>query len=226
MTRIVGGAARGFRLRVPESGTRPTSDRAREAVFSSLESLRGPWAGAVVLDLYAGSGALGLEALSRGAAHVDLVESDRAAASVLTMNVAAVQGADGVEGTAQLHASTVQRWLARAAGPHAAGRRAAGPYDVVFCDPPYSTPPDEVAEVLSRLVGALADDTVLADHGALADHGTLADDAVLVVERAHRGPSWVWPPGLVALRDRAYGDAHLWIGGAEDSWGASGSEGQ
>lgn len=187
MTRIIGGAARGRRLGVPDTGTRPTSDRAREAVFSSLESLRGPWVGAAVVDLYAGSGALGLEALSRGAAHVDLVESDRAAARVLEANATAVQGVDGVRGAAQVHAVTAHRWLARAAGP----------YDVVFCDPPYSTPSDEVAEVLSGVIGALA------------------DDAVLVVERPHRGPPWLWPPGLVALRDRAYGEAHLWIGGVE-----------
>jgi 16S rRNA (guanine966-N2)-methyltransferase len=189
VTRIIGGAARGHRLRVPETGTRPTSDRAREAAFSSLESLRGPWTGSVVLDLYAGSGALGLEALSRGASRVDLVESDRAAARVLEANGAAVKGADGVRGVAQVHAMTVQRWLARPVGRHELG-----PFDVVFCDPPYSTPSTEVAEVLSRLVGVLA------------------DGAVIVVERPHRGDPWVWPPGLVALRDRAYGEAHLWIG--------------
>jgi 16S rRNA (guanine966-N2)-methyltransferase len=198
VTRIVGGAARGRRLRVPATGTRPTSDRAREAVFSSLESLRGPWAGAVVLDLYAGSGALGLEALSRGAAHVDLVESDRAAASVLETNRSAVQGVNGVEGTAQVHITTVQRW----------GARAAGPYDVVFCDPPYSASSDEVAEVLGGLIEALA------------------DDAVVVVERPHRGPPWIWPPGFVALRDRTYGEAHLWIGGVGGRSGDSGSGGQ
>lgn len=199
MTRIVGGAARGRRLRVPDTGTRPTSDRAREAVFSSLESLRGPWAGAVVLDLYAGSGALGLEALSRGAVHVDLVESDRVAATVLEANGAAVEGADGVRGAAQVHAITVQRWLARHARSLDGERPDARPYDVVFCDPPYTAPSDEVAGVLSGLIGALA------------------DGAVLVVERPHRGASWVWPPGLVALRDRAYGEAHLWIGGVTDA---------
>lgn len=194
MTRIVAGAARGRRLRVPGSGTRPTSDRAREAVFSILESLRGPWADAVVLDLYAGSGALGLEALSRGAAHVDLVESDRAAARALEANGAAVEGADGVRGAAQVHVSTVRQWLARRAGGNSAG-----PYDVVFCDPPYSAPSVEVAEVIGGLIEVLA------------------DGALLVVERPHRGPSWVWPPGLLALRDRAYGEAHLWIGGLTDA---------
>ena len=213
MTRIVAGAARGRRLRVPDTGTRPTSDRAREAVFSSLESLRGPWAGAVVLDLYAGSGALGLEALSRGAGHIDLVESEPAATRVLEANAAAVQGADGVDGSTHVHAMTVQRWLARRVGPSSSGRHSSGRYDVVFCDPPYAAPAEEVAAVLTALRGALA------------------DSAVLVVERSHRGSPWVWPSGFVALRDRAYGEAHLWIGGvvaepaATDS-GASGIGGQ
>ena len=98
MTRIIAGVAKGRRLRVPSNGTRPTSDRAREALFSSLESLRGPFRGARVLDLYAGSGALGLEARSRGAAVVDLVESDRAAARVIEQNIVAVFGEDGRDG--------------------------------------------------------------------------------------------------------------------------------
>ena len=97
MTRVIAGAARGRRLAVPTGGgTRPTADRAREALFSTLESLLGPWAGRRVLDLYAGSGAVGLEALSRGAAHVLLVESDARAARTITGNVAVV-GLPGAE---------------------------------------------------------------------------------------------------------------------------------
>ncbi len=117
VTRIVGGRARGRRISVPDTGTRPTSDRAREAVFSSLEALRGSFDGTQVLDLYAGSGALGLEALSRGAAQVDLVESDRRATRVIEANRSVVGGGPDpsslVGGTAQVHPITVERWLAR-----------------------------------------------------------------------------------------------------------------
>src|SRR3954449_9162692 len=124
MTRIIAGVAKGRRLRVPSNGTRPTSDRAREALFSSLESLRGPFRGARVLDLYAGSGALGLEARSRGASVVDLVESDGAATRVIEQNIVSVfgEGGEGGEGGENAenaenatglaaHHSTVERWL-------------------------------------------------------------------------------------------------------------------
>src|SRR5918992_2685504 len=89
MARIIGGVAGGRRLAVPARGTRPTPDRVREALFSALEHDPG-LAGAAVLDLCAGSGALGLEALSRGAAHALFVESDRRAAGVLRRNAAAL----------------------------------------------------------------------------------------------------------------------------------------
>ena len=197
MTRIVGGSARGRRLTVPGTGTRPTSDRAREAVFSSLESLRGTFAGAVVLDLYAGSGALGLEALSRGAAHVDLVESDRQAARAIETNRSVVGGGAGAEsaprsaadGTAQVHAITVERWIARSHGDSR--------YDVIFCDPPYAVGATEVTSVLE----------------VLRQQRLLADGALVVVERGRRAPVWTWPLGFEAVRDLVYGEAHLWIGG-------------
>jgi 16S rRNA (guanine966-N2)-methyltransferase len=205
VTRIVGGRARGRRLAVPDTGTRPTSDRAREAIFSSLESLRGTFDGAAVLDLYAGSGALGLEALSRGAARVDLVESEAHAAGVIEANRKVVDGGHDegslTGGGARVHAVTVERWLARS---QAAPRSGSGPgsgfgsgYDVVFCDPPYAVGSDEVSPVLE----------------ALRARHLLAAGAVLVIERARRDPDWRWPEGFVAFRDRVYGEAHLWIGG-------------
>ena len=192
MTRIIGGSARGRRLAVPSTGTRPTSDRAREAVFSRLESLRGAFSGAVVLDLYAGSGALGLEALSRGAAHVDLVESDRRAAQVIEANRSTVAGGSGAGGRAQVHPSTVERWVARS--------QPGSGYDVVFCDPPYDVGAAEVAAVLETL----------------RQRQMLASDALVVVERGRRDPSWAWPRGYAAVSDRGYGEAHLWIGGLAD----------
>jgi 16S rRNA (guanine966-N2)-methyltransferase len=185
VTRIVAGAARGRRLAVPPGrGTRPTSDRAREGLFSALESMLGAFAGLRVLDLYAGSGAVGLEAASRGAAAVTLVESDRRAAEVARANADTV-----APRTAHVVAATVARWLATAD---------VEPYDVVFLDPPYELPDRDVAAVLSGLV----------------QRGLLARRAVVVVERATRGDEPAWPPGVEGLRSRRYGEATLWYGRA------------
>ena len=137
MTRIVAGAAGGRRLTVPPRGTRPTTDRVREAVFNVLAS-RLDFDGLRVLDLYAGSGALGLEALSRGAAAVQFVDSDRRAAEVIERNVVTV-GLDG---------ATVRR--AAVAAVLAAG---GGPVDLVFADPPYETSTTDVDAVLAALDG-------------------------------------------------------------------------
>lgn len=136
MTRIVAGTAGGRRLRVPPAGTRPTSDRVREALFSALDA-RIDFDGARVLDLYAGSGALGLEALSRGAAHALLVESDRKAAAVVRANIAEL----GLPG-AQLRPGTVASVLA------AGG---AGEFDLVLSDPPYAVETDAVLADLRAL---------------------------------------------------------------------------
>lgn len=201
MTRIVGGMARGRRLAVPDTGTRPTSDRAREAVFSSIESLRGTFDGAAVLDIYAGSGALGLEAVSRGAVLVDLVESDPRAVRVIESNRDVV-GGDQRAALVRVHPVTVERWLATGGAVATHGTlasHAAASYDVVFCDPPYALGADAVAPILA----------------ALARCDRLATGAVLVVERSRRDPPWTWPPEFVAIWDRHYGEAHLWVGGFE-----------
>lgn len=185
MTRIIAGEARGRRLKVPPGTlTRPTSDRVREALFSSLET-RGQWEGARVLDLYAGSGALGLEALSRGAGRATLVERDRAALRVLRANVAVV----GLPG-AEVVAGDVGRIVAAPAP---------APYDLVLMDPPYPLGADEVTGVLSALVAA----------------GWCAPGAVLVVERATRSPDLHWPAGLGADGSRTYGETTLWYGRAD-----------
>jgi 16S rRNA (guanine966-N2)-methyltransferase len=186
VTRIVAGAARGRRLAVPPGdSTRPTSDRAREALFSALGSLIRAWAGRRFLDLYAGSGAVGLEALSRGAAEVVLVESDAKAARTITANVAAV-GLPGAE---------VRRTTAELA-VRSLGVAGGAPFDVVFADPPYDLGDDRLGEVL------------------LAVRPALADDAVVAVERSTRGGTWEWPAGYEALRSRRYGEATLWYGRA------------
>jgi 16S rRNA (guanine966-N2)-methyltransferase len=185
VTRIIAGAARGTRLAVPRgSGTRPTSDRAREGLFSSVVSLRGCLDGAAVLDLYAGSGAVGLEALSRGAGDVLLVESAALAARAIRQNIAAV----GLPG-ARLVAGRAERVLATGPG-------AARPRDLAFADPPYAT-------------GAVEIDRVLA---ALLRRGWLAPGALVVVERPARAGPLAWPAGYQAVQSRRYGDAVLWYG--------------
>ena len=187
MTRIVGGVAGGRRIAVPAgSGTRPTADRVREALFSSLEAEFGGFHGLAVLDLYAGSGAIGLEALSRGAEQVMLVEAERKAADVIAANVKAVD----------LPGATV---LVRPVEKVASGDNSGKPFDLVFADPPYKL---ETLELQGILV-------------ALAGNGWLADDAVVVVERGKREP-WEWPDGFAALRDRKYGEARLWYGHRHD----------
>lgn len=124
MIAIVGGEFRGRRLRTPGgSGTRPTGARVREAWFDILQ---GAIPGAHVLDLYAGSGALGLEALSRGAASAELVESERSALTALRANVTAL----GVGDRARVRRADALRF---------AGRLQPGQYDVAFADPPYAT---------------------------------------------------------------------------------------
>ncbi|WP_051198661.1 16S rRNA (guanine(966)-N(2))-methyltransferase RsmD [Gordonia shandongensis] len=142
MTRIISGDFRGRRLAVPADTTRPTSDRVREAVFSMLGS-RFDVAGMRVLDLYAGTGALGLEAVSRGGASAVLVEADRRAAAVVRDNIAVCR--------ATARARVVQRSAeAFLAAP-------AGVFDLVFLDPPYEVPTGDVDGVLAALVGAVAD---------------------------------------------------------------------
>jgi pantetheine-phosphate adenylyltransferase/16S rRNA (guanine(966)-N(2))-methyltransferase RsmD len=186
VTRIVAGAARGRRLVVPPGdATRPTSDRAREALFSALEARLAGLAGRPFLDLYAGSGAVGLEALSRGAGRVVLVEHHRAALAAIRANVAAV-GLPGV----QVSAERVERFVA-SPNPGA-------PFDVVFLDPPYSTPAAQVSAVLVDLLA----------------HGWLRPEGLVVVERATRDGAPDWPAGLVGDRGRQYGEASLWYGHA------------
>jgi 16S rRNA (guanine966-N2)-methyltransferase len=187
MTRIIAGSAGGRRLAVPAGrGTRPTSDRAREGLFATATSIRGTLAGAAVLDLYAGSGAVGLEALSRGAADVLLVEADPRAAQVIRGNIAAL----ALPG-ARVLADRVDRALARGRGD----RRAR---DFVFADPPYAMGEDELERMLAVLL----------------EQGWLAPAALVTVERATRAGPPSWPRGYAPDRSRRYGEATLWYGRA------------
>ena len=188
MTRIVSGQAGGRRLAVPPSGTRPTSDRARAALFSSLESSLHGLAGVRLLDLYAGSGAVGLEAWSRGASRVVLVESAAAAVKVLRTNVTNLRssyapGTSGPAGTIEVVAAKAERTAADSP---------ASAFDVVFADPPYDLPAEQVAGVLATL----------------AQRAVPRPGAIIVVERATRD-KWSWPLGYAATHDRKYGDSTL-----------------
>jgi len=183
MTRVIAGAAGGRRLAVPRgTTTRPTSDRAREGLFSSVASELGGLDGKRVLDLYAGSGAVGLEALSRGASHVLLVESDARAAAVIKANIAAV----GLPG-ATVVTDRVERLLNRPPDGEI--------YDLAFADPPYAVTDEAVTRVLRQL----------------AD-GWLADGALVVIERATRSGALDWPPGYLHGKSRRYGEATFWYG--------------
>jgi 16S rRNA (guanine966-N2)-methyltransferase len=181
VTRIVGGTASGRRLEVPKGEeTRPTSEMVREALFGSLDA-RGAVRGARVLDLFAGSGALGLEAASRGAADVVLVDASRQATVVARRNVTAI----GLPRVAVVM-SSVER--------HLAGRPAA-PMHLVLVDPPYGIGEDVVASVLRSLVSG----------------SWLAADALVVVERSSRSLEPRWPEGLERTDVRRYGETTLWI---------------
>ncbi len=199
MSRIIGGSARGRRLKTPPgTRTRPTSDRVREALFSSLESELGTVAGVRFLDLFAGSGAVGLEASSRGALSVVLVEVDRGTAALIRTN-AAVLGLEHV---------TVHAIKAERLGDMFAKQPGAG-FDVVFADPPYAMEAGAVGAVLSGLLHA----------------GLVAERAVVVVERPRRGEPWVWPMGLKGMREKRYGETMLYYGqvtGSPDSRPGSG----
>lgn len=189
MTRVIGGSAGGRRLAVPPGeGTRPTSDRAREGLFSTLVSLRRSLYGARVLDLFAGSGAVGLEALSRGAAHALLVESDAGAAKAVRANIADLK----LPG-AELRIARAERVAAEEAPAEA--------YDIVFLDPPYQLPDADVAALLT----------------GLAEGRWLAAEALVAVERATRGGAFAWPAGFEEIRSRRYGEATLWYGRAARS---------
>ena len=182
MTRIIAGTAGGRRLAVPPGdGTRPTGDRAREGLFSALESEFGGLSGLSVLDLFAGSGALGLEALSRGAGKVLLVEADRRVTRLIAQNIAAV----GLPG-ARVVADRAER-AAAAEPPEEA------PFDLVLLDPPYAVPDADVVTILTALGGG----------------GWLTPDAVIVLERSARDEVFPWPAGYEATRTKTYGEARM-----------------
>lgn len=184
MTRIIAGTAGGRVIRTPRGqDTRPTADRVREALFSRVEALL-DLDGVRVLDLYAGSGALGLEALSRGAEDLVAVERHRPTARLVEQNAALLGFSDRV----RVHPGAVEPLLA--AGPDGPAAH------LVLADPPYPLGEPELTRTLQALVG----------------HGWLDPDALLVVERSSRSPRPTWPAGLRHLDTRTYGEAALHLG--------------
>ena len=182
MTRIIAGFAGSIPLSVPKYGTRPTSDRVREAIFSALEA-RDAVAGARVLDLYAGSGALGLEAASRGASTVTLVEKSIGATEACRKNARVVLKAAPRDSlTVEVTGAPVQAFLTGSSAT----------WDLVFLDPPYELGAAELVHNLEQLVARVS------------------EDAVIVIERSSRDPEPAWPDGLELEKRKDYGDTTLW----------------
>lgn len=180
MSRIIAGAAGGLRLaNVPGDNTRPTTDRVKEALFSRLDTYN-MLDGVRALDLFGGSGALGCEALSRGAAHVDFVDHYPKAVVVIEKNIAAVGKTAG--GTTRVHKMTARTYLSAGASA----------WDLVFIDPPYAVTNNELEELLALLTPRLT------------------EGAVVVVERASRTDEPVWPEGLEKFAEKKYGETVLY----------------
>jgi 16S rRNA (guanine966-N2)-methyltransferase len=183
--RVIAGSARGRRLLAPLGDqVRPTKDIAREAMFSALDA-RDALDDATVLDLYAGTGALAIEALSRGGAAAVLVERDRAALAAIEANLHVLPNETAAGVSVDVVARDVGRFLAGGPPPDA-------PFDLVFVDPPYDTPDEEVTDLLTTLL----------------QPGWLARGAIVSVERPRRHPVIV-PPGLSNRWERSFGDTLL-----------------
>jgi len=180
MTRIIGGVAGSLKLAPPAKTTRPTSDRVRESIFNRLES-RDILDGAKVLDLYAGTGALGLEAISRSAGEAILVESSKPAAEICRKNAEAVGKATGV--LAKVVAQNVKTYLAAVTSKK---------FDLVFIDPPYDVTNHELEQNLENLQAALG------------------KDFVVVVERSSRTAEPTWPAGYSLELRKDYGDTSVY----------------
>ena len=184
--RIIAGVAKGRTLGTVAGATRPTSDRAREGLFSSLLSEFGDFLGLHVLDLFGGSGAIALEALSRGATLVHIVEKDAEAQKTIENNYELVNK-NKPAGKFHLYAMSAQRFVTDPSKEK---------YHIVYIDPPYDFSDVEVEEILSKL------------HAG----SFLKDDAVIAVERTAKRSNFSWPEGFSAVRERNYGQATIFYG--------------
>lgn len=182
--RIIAGVAKGRTLSSVADATRPTSDRAREGLFSSLTSEFGSFEGLHVLDLFGGSGAIGLEALSRGASSVHIVEKDDAAQRTIETNFELIKKSNPA-GKFQLFGMSAERFLKDAPKDK---------YHLVYIDPPYDFSNQAVEDILS----------------ALHDYEFLSSDAFIAVERTARGQQFIWPDAFSPARERNYGHATIY----------------
>ncbi len=182
--RIIAGVAKGRSLSSVAGATRPTSDRAREAIFSTLTSEFGDFLGLQILDLFAGSGAMGLEALSRGASLVHCVEKDDAAAKTISTNASLVQKAQPV-GAFHLFHMSVQKFVEGTPQNQ---------YHFIYIDPPYDFSDSEISTILEKL------------HA----NNFFKDGAVIAIERASKTKQPVWPQGYEPSRTKVYGQASIY----------------
>ena len=184
--RIIAGVARGRTLGIVAGATRPTSDRAREGLFSSLTSEFGSFDGLHVLDLFGGSGAIGLESLSRGASLVHVVEKDDEAQKTIETNYELVQKSNP-PGKFQLFGMSAERFLKDIPKVK---------YHLVYIDPPYDFSNQAVEDVLT----------------ALYDGEFLSNDSFIAVERTARQAQFIWPDAFAPARERNYGQATIYYG--------------
>lgn len=191
--RIIAGVSKGRRLGSVAGATRPTSDRAREGLFSSLTSEFGEFLGLHVLDLFGGSGAIGLEALSRGASIVHVIERDPEAQKVIENNFELVKK-NQPGGKFHLYAMSAQRFVTDSAKEK---------YHIIYIDPPFDFSNTEVEEILRKL-----------QRGEF-----LKDTAVIAVERTAKGSKFSWPEGFTPARERNYGAVSIFYASYEPANG-------
>ncbi len=184
--RIIAGIGKGRKLFSPPSITRPTSDRAREGLFSSLISTFGTLEGLNFLDLFAGSAAVGVEALSRGAALVEAVESNSVSADVCEENFALLSSLTGV-GKFKVHNKTVFEFL---------NHTASNPYEIIYIDPPYEVANSEIEKILKKIISL----------------NLLSKFGVIAIERDGKVKAFTWPPSLTELKVRSYGAGSIHYG--------------
>mgnify|MGYP003338603886 FL=1 len=184
------GVGKGRNLFSPKSATRPTSDRAKEALFSTLESEFGSLNDLYLLDLFCGSGAIGVEALSRGAAVVHAVDKEEDATQIARQNFALLEGYPGI-GSASVFTMAAHRYLESLSNIT---------FDIIFIDPPYETKNENVEKIL----------------GEIAARQLMKSGGIVAVERETRQSPFTWPMGFEPLKEREYGIATIYYAVAND----------
>lgn len=191
MTRVIAGTHKGRRILVPEVGVRPTTDRVREAIFSSVAS-RFDFVGKRVLDLYSGTGALAIEALSRGCSYAVLVEADRKIAGTTKQNVTKLDLFERCD----IVTTDALQLISQSRLENANPSIQQGPFELIFIDPPYEESSESVSELLLAMI----------------DNLWVADASLVVVERATKSAPIEWPASFASVESRPYGDTTVWYG--------------